>query len=153
MGFFNLYGTISNTLLAMYHVSDEEISTIVGVANITGIISTLVVSAILDKFKNYKKIFIILNIVGILAHGLLTLGIEMFEDKAFIILMIGEVIVYCCILPIYTCSMDFVCEITYPVGETISGGIIMSFTQISGIIIVLFINLDSNMRLVHKQLS
>ena len=29
--------------------------------------------------------------------------------------------------------MDFVCEITYPVGESISEGIIMSFNQIMGI--------------------
>ncbi len=37
-------------------------------------------------------------------------------------------------VPIYTSGMDFVCEITYPVGESTSEGIIMSFNQIMGII-------------------
>jgi hypothetical protein len=32
--------------------------------------------------------------------------------------------------------MDFVCELTYPVGESISGGLIMISSQISGIISV-----------------
>ena len=34
----------------------------------------------------------------------------------------------------YTTGMDFVCELTYPVGESISEGLIMSSNQISGII-------------------
>lgn len=137
MSFFNLYGTISNTLLSMYHLSDQQISIIVGVANIIGIVGTLIVSYIVDLYKNYKLIFIILNLFGIVSHGISSLGIELYEEYAFTILLICQILVYCSILPIYTCSMDFVCEITYPVGETISGGIIMSCNQIFGIIIVI----------------
>ena len=40
-------------------------------------------------------------------------------------------------VPIYTSGMDFVCEITYPVGESISEGVIMTFNQIMGIIGIL----------------
>jgi hypothetical protein len=36
-------------------------------------------------------------------------------------------------VPIYTAGMDFVCEITYPVGESINGGIMMTMSQLSGI--------------------
>ena len=136
MGYFNLYGTVSNSLYSMYKLNDDYISYVVGTANIAGILSSLLVSAIVDKYKNYKQIFIILNIIGIIFHGICTLFIELFEDYTFIILIVCSTFCYCCILPIYTCSMDFVCELTYPVGETISGGIIMTFTQISGIIIV-----------------
>jgi predicted MFS family arabinose efflux permease len=136
MGYFNLYGTVSNSLYSMYKIDDNNISYIVGAANIAGIFSSLIVSSIVDKYKNYKQVFIILNITGIIFHGGCTLFIELFEEYAFIILMFCSCVCYCSILPIYTCSMDFVCELTYPVGETISGGIIMTFTQISGIIIV-----------------
>ena len=57
-------------------------------------------------------------------------------EKNFILVLIVWSFTSIAILPIYTCSMDFVCEITYPVGETISGGILMTATQISGIISV-----------------
>ena len=39
--------------------------------------------------------------------------------------------------PIYTTGMDYVAEMTYPVGESISGGLIMCFNQIFGIIGIL----------------
>ena len=35
--------------------------------------------------------------------------------------------------PFYTIGMNYACEITYPVGESINGGIMMSASQIAGI--------------------
>ena len=37
------------------------------------------------------------------------------------------------LITIHTNGMDYVCELTYPVGESQSGGIIMSMNQIFGI--------------------
>ena len=37
------------------------------------------------------------------------------------------------LITIHTNGMDYVCELTYPVGESQSGGIIMSMNQVSGI--------------------
>jgi hypothetical protein len=38
------------------------------------------------------------------------------------------------LIPFYTIGMNYACEITYPVGESINGGIMMSMSQISGIV-------------------
>ena len=35
--------------------------------------------------------------------------------------------------PFYTIGMNYACEITYPVGESINGGLMISMSQISGI--------------------
>jgi Na+/melibiose symporter-like transporter len=136
LGFFNLYGTIGVTYFGMYTRKGEDVSYVVGVANFAGIIGCIIVSVILDKYKTYKKAFLILNIIGIISQILLTVLLEEVEGYGYILLFILWTMVSVTVLPIYTCCMDFVCELTYPVGESISGGLIMSCTQISGIITV-----------------
>ena len=37
------------------------------------------------------------------------------------------------VIPFYTIGMNYACEITYPLGECINGGLMMSMSQISGI--------------------
>ena len=37
------------------------------------------------------------------------------------------------VTPFYTLGMNYACEITYPVGESINGGIMMTMSQLSGI--------------------
>ena len=36
-------------------------------------------------------------------------------------------------IPFYTIGMNYTCEIPYPIGESINGGIMMRMSQISGI--------------------
>jgi FLVCR family feline leukemia virus subgroup C receptor-related protein len=134
LGYFNVYGTIINEYFSMYGLDEDQTSYVAGIANILAIISCLITSIILDKFKNYKKAFIILNIVGLISQIAMTVLLEILEENRFLVFTIFWSLCSLSILPIYTLSMDFVCELTYPVGESISGGFIMSFTQISGII-------------------
>lgn len=133
MGWFNLYGTVLNELLTRYKYTERETSYIGGLADLIALFGVYSVSIIIDKYKNYKKSFIILNILGVILHLFFTLHLEFFK-KNFILILIIWSLVCMVLLPIYTCSMDFVCEITYPVGETISGGILMTATNISGLL-------------------
>lgn len=135
LGFFNLYGTILNELLTRYDYTEKETSLIGGAANFIALFGVYLISILIDKYKRYKLSFIILNIIGIFFYLLFCLQLEFMEKNAIILLIIWS-FASCTTLPIYTCSMDFVCEVTYPVGESISGGILMTATQISGIIAV-----------------
>lgn len=137
LGYFNLYGTILNELFTRYSLTEWEMSMIGGFANILALIGVLTISAVIDKYKKYKISFIILNTIGIISHIGMTFCLEYLEKNLFVYISILWSICSIAILPIYTCSMDFVCEITYPVGESISGGFIMTCTQISGIISVI----------------
>ena len=113
-------------------------SLIGGFANILALVGILIISALIDKYKKYKISFIILNTIGIISHIGMTFALEYIHNNLPIYIAILWSICSIAILPIYTCSMDFVCELTYPVGESISGGFIMTCTQISGIISVKF---------------
>jgi Na+/melibiose symporter-like transporter len=134
LSYFNLYGTIVNAYFgSIYGLTDDQTSILAGTANVLAIVSCIVISLILDKFKKYKAAFLCLNAAGIIIHAAMTILIEYFEESSFPILMVMWTICSMCILPIYTCCMDFVCEMTYPVGESISGGTIMMCTQIAAI--------------------
>ena len=135
VGFINIYGTIFNSYMALYKIKDSSATFTLAIANIFGIITALIVGAIIDKSKKYKLAMIICNIISLLVLIITTILLETIEKKSLgLTSFICYTLVIGATIPIYTSGMDFICEITYPVGESISEGIIMSFNQIMGII-------------------
>jgi hypothetical protein len=109
-----------------------------GIVNLISLIGSLLVSALLDKWKKYRLVFILLTIASIVVHTLLTVLLEVTTGYGYLILYILFTLVSFLVLPIFTCSMDYVVELTYPVGESITGGLIMTTSQLSGILAVWF---------------
>ena len=138
VGYYCVYGTILNAYLAMYDISDHEASYIYAVSSAVGIVASIVISALLDKFKKFKLFMIILVILGLVFQALFTLLLELSVDNdklnKFAIGMTLYTLVTAVLIPFYTIGMNYACEITYPVGESINGGIMMSMSQISGIV-------------------
>ena len=121
--------------MALYKIKDSTATYTAAIANLFGILTALIVGAIIDKFKKYRLAMIICNISSLVVFIITTILMEVIKKKN---LGITSFICYTLIIgtavPIYTSGMDYVCEITYPVGESISEGIIMSFNQIMGIV-------------------
>ena len=136
MGYINLIGTICNEFLEKYGLDNNQTSLVSGVSNIFGIIGCLITSIVIDKYRIYRKPFLILNFLAILVQSVATFTIEYFTDHAFIISLLAFIMVNGSLIPIFSCTLDYVAEQTYPVGASISGGVIMSFNQVSGIISV-----------------
>jgi FLVCR family feline leukemia virus subgroup C receptor-related protein len=122
----------------MYDISDHEASYIYAVSSAVGIVASIVISALLDKFKKFKLFMIILVILGLIFQALFTLLLELSVENEklhkFAIGMTLYTLVTAVLIPFYTIGMNYACEITYPVGESINGGIMMSMSQISGIV-------------------
>ena len=135
VGFINIFGTIFNSYMALYTIKDRTASITAAISNLSGIIIALIVGAIVDKSKKYKIAMIICNIISLVFLIITTILMETIQKKSLgLTSLICYTLVIGATVPIYTSGMDFVCEITYPVGESISEGIIMSFNQIMGII-------------------
>lgn len=139
MGYYNLYGTILSQLLYKYNVKESFSSTLSSVSNLCGIIFCFVVSVIIDKVKKYKIIFIILIICDLVFLVIITTVLETISSQSVINTMsfIFYTLIITALMPYYSIVMDFSCEISYPVGESISNGLIMSSAQIIGIITIL----------------
>ena len=136
VGYYDVMGTIINNLFTMYGVTGQQSSIIYAVSSVAGMISSLVISWLLDKYKKFKLFMIILCLLGTVFQALFTFLLELVESKGLNAYAIGLVLytlVNMIVVPFYTIGMNYACEITYPVGESINGGIMMTMSQISGI--------------------
>lgn len=136
VGYYDVYGTILNSYLAMYDISDNQASIVYGVSSGVGIVASLVISALVDKYKKFKLVLIILVLSGTVSQVLFTVLLELtlhHDLNGYAISLVMYTIINVLVLSFYTIGMNYACEITYPVGESINGGFMMSMSQISGI--------------------
>ena len=136
VGYFDIISTIINSLLDLYGITTSQSSIIYAVGNIVGMVASLIISRILDKYKKFKLTFIIIIIAGAVFQALFTLLLELSEKKdlnAYAIGLIMYSLINITIISYYTIGMNYACEITYPVGESINGSIMASTPQILAI--------------------
>jgi hypothetical protein len=77
-----------------------------------------------------------LGIFGFIFQFFLTFLLELFyqsNKNTYYIAFIFYSLVNLMVVPFYTIGMNYACEITYPIGESLTGGIMMSMSQFSGI--------------------
>ena len=133
VGYFNIMSTILNSSLDLYDITGNQSSVIYAVASVVGMISSLIISWIIDKTKKFKLVMLILAISGTAFQGLFTLLLELIVSKDLNGYAIGLVLYSLINIPIisyFTIGMNYACEITYPVGESINGSIMASTPQI-----------------------
>ena len=128
--------TIINSLLDLYTITTKQSSIIYAVSSISGMLGSLIISRILDKYKKFKLTMIILSISGFIFQALFTFLLELGESKEFNAYAIGLIVyslISISIVSFYTIGLNYACEITYPVGESINGCIMASSPQIISI--------------------
>ena len=64
---------------------------------------------------------------------LLELSLRNSSFNPYTISMIMYTLVNMIVIPFYTIGMNYACEITYPLGESLNGGLMMTMSQLSGI--------------------
>ena len=135
IGVWNMYGTIFTPYMAKYNITDSRAAIISSIANFASIFFAMVGSYIIDKTKKFRLILLICNLSALIIMITFTIILEFVKDLN--IIFIFGIILYSSLvgflITIHTNGMDYVCELTYPVGESQSGGIIMSMNQVSGI--------------------
>ena len=140
--------TTNISLLSLYSITRKQSIYIYGLSSAIGFISSVIISFIVDKFKIFKLIIIILCISGTIFQAILTFLLELIKPKnlnAYAIGLIFYSLINATIIPFYTIGMNYACEITYPAGESINGGFMMIMPQLLGIIgTFLFDNIITN---------
>ena len=135
IGIWNMYGTIFTPYMAKYNITDSRAAIISSIANFVSIFFAMIGSYILDKTKKFRIILLICNFCALIIMVIFSFLLE-YVKNLDVIFCFG-IILYSCLvgflITIHTNGMDYVCELTYPVGESQSGGIIMSMNQIFGI--------------------
>ena len=136
VGYYDVMGTIINSLFEMYEITGNESNIIYAVSSVAGMLASLLISWLLDKYKKFKLFMVILCISGTVLQALFTFLMELAKSKdfsAYAVALVLYTLVNIIVVPFYTIGMNYACEITYPVGESINGGIMMTMSQLSGI--------------------
>ncbi len=135
-GFYNFYPVIINNYLSVYFIESKVISYIFVITLTGGLIGSFIISYLIDKYRIYKFPTIILNILMIFSYGLFTILLEIYNAESpglnLFILILCCIFYGFCLMSIYSVCLDFGCELTYPVGESISLAIFHLFSQLSG---------------------
>ena len=97
---------------------------------VIGFLGSLVIAMIADKTKKLKLILIITNFLSAAAIGLFTWLVDLRNKwlSGLIICIYG-----CFNISTVPLSLELATEITYPVGESNSGGVVMTASQLSSI--------------------
>ena len=137
LAFANTYGSIIGILVNEFGYNDE-IASLFGVVSILGaIIGAIVFGIIVELFNNYKSATVIICGMGAIAsvfvevsmyiHNLVLASFSFgFSGSALAILPVG---------------IDFAVELTYPVAESISTGLLMSMGNFIGLFLTLALGL------------
>ena len=136
VGYYYIMGNIFNNFLYLYKITKYQCTVIYSVSITAGIISSLIISFFLDRCKRFKLFMIILCILGIVFQALFTFLLEIVKSKGlniFILGLIFYILINAVVIPFYCIVMNYACEITHPVSESFSGGILMVLAQLCGI--------------------
>ena len=124
-------------LLGLYGLTQRKSIYTFGLSSFIGIISSIIFSFILDKYKKYKLFMIIFCAFAILCQVFLTFLLELVKTKGlnqYAISLVLYSLIYVGIIPFMTIGINYACEITYPVSESINGGFLMLMPQLCGIV-------------------
>ena len=138
MGSFNVFIVISTSYFTMHNLTVDETSIISIFSYSAGIVGSIVFSYLADRFKNYKFMIIILTSCLLFIQVIMTVLMEIFKspDFYFYLVLICYTAFGLMMIPIISIGIDFLIESTFPIGESISFGMLISFSRIIGLITV-----------------
>ena len=92
VGYFYTISTVINSLLDLYTITGKQSSVIYAISSIFGMVASLIISWLLDKYKKFKLFMILLCVTGTIFQALFTLLLELIESKGLNAYAIGLVV-------------------------------------------------------------
>lgn len=125
MNMFGVYSVLTaviDNLVKQYEFTSTD-SSIFGISfTISGVVGAFIVSVMIDKYKNYIKVYRILCIISLI---MCVLFMVTFPTGNRYLVAINLALFGFFIVPIQPLGLSFCCEISHPVSEAMSNGIIL----------------------------
>lgn len=134
VGFFTFFNALFNDFLNAYSFSADDANRYSAASNFAAIPGNIIFVVIGSKIKKFKIFLIIANILFIFLFVTLTLSLELGikHPAVYYILFCGIGAVNSAA---YIMSLDFACEITYPIDESMSTGLLFIMSQLLGYVL------------------
>lgn len=135
--FFQFYPVVIVDIFSLYDLEITTTSYLLITALLGGVVGNFFYSWIVDHLRKYRIIFIVLSLVNLITFTLLALLLELLgiqKGNYKVLYFIGCGIYGSCIIPLFSIAYDFAHELTYPIGESVSSGMMLSFSTVLAII-------------------
>jgi FLVCR family feline leukemia virus subgroup C receptor-related protein len=127
LGAINALATVMQSIIYPFGYTQQQSATIGTIMNVSSVIGCFVLGYIVEKTKKFKAGIIISTVVTLAAYGGF---IGALYSESFVILAIVSAILIFVLSPSGPIALEFGCELTFPVGEALSGGVILCVLQI-----------------------
>jgi hypothetical protein len=132
LGNFNTFSTLVEQVIEPFGYSDVDASVLGGMLIGFGVIGATVFSLIVEQRLNYKQLLLFCCCTGMIA--LAWVLISLYLEFNFIVFSLGIIGIGLFLLPVLPLSFELACECSFPVGEAVAAGMLMTGGQIVGII-------------------
>jgi len=133
---YGIYGalpSIISQLTEPYAYTDVDNAIFGSLFLVGGVISSFVVGVILDKFQNYKQQTTILCILSSIFSAFMFYCLP---SKSTVLFGFNIFLLGAAVIPMLAVAYPFACELTYPLGEAFSNGMLMTLSLFWGAILV-----------------
>ena len=128
-GIYTCMGAIINNLVSPYNFGSKSSSLFGGSFILAGVVSSFVVSTMVDKTKKYLLFYRVLSIASLVFAG--GIAITLPTRKVFWV-NINIALLGASLVPIIPLGFSFSVELTHPVSEAMSNGVIVFTAQLLG---------------------
>ena len=135
LGVFNTLGTVLSEIGSAYKsYTTDDFSTFGALFIVGGVLGSVGFGVFLDVTKKFKSATLLICTTSLIAFGafIAVIGLEEPVITTILCALIGASMV-----PILPVGFEFAIEMSYPVGEAMSAGVLMSVGQVIGIIFTL----------------
>jgi len=139
IGNFGAFSTVLDQILSPFGYTSSDSSIMGTVFMLVGVVGSIGAGKIIDMYKIYRTIWIIIQFVCLIGMLGLMLGLYYFKLN-YLLTFILISILGISLTSVTPISLDFACEVSFPVGEAMSSGFIMSLGQIAPVTEILLID-------------
>jgi len=145
LGIFNAVSTMVDALAGSMGVNDSD-GLIGGLMLIGGIIGAIIIPILSDKYRK-RKIFLIIGMIGLIPGiiGLTFAGdFASTPETAYTIALVSSFIIGFFIMSAGPIGFQYAAEVSFPAPESTSQGLLLLAGQITGMIFVAGMSMNSN---------
>lgn len=132
-GIYTSLGSVVSSITSPYGYTSIDNAIFGAVFIFSGVLGSFVIGILLDKYQKFKLTF---NLLCITACIFIATNFYTLPSKSVPLLAVNLSIVGFSVIPIIPVSYAFAVELTYPVPESVSNGMIILPSQLFGTIVV-----------------
>jgi len=128
-GSYNVLATVLQPLLQPYGVTESQSGNLGAITLVSGLVGSIVWGIYVDNTKRYKFSVVICGLLSIASLGAIAAVVP---QESYLLVCLATGVYGFFTTPVFPLAYEFSAELSFPVAEAASGGLMVVMTQIFG---------------------